>query len=139
MPTAAALRFLAAFLAFAPALGMAQDWALGGMDPVAYQTEGAPMPGRSDVVTEWHGRSWHFVSEQNRARFEANPRAFAPAFDGYCVISLSEGRLEPGNPSAFLVYEGKLYLMRSASARDQFLSSAASVLALAKQNFARLR
>ena len=73
---------LAAFtlaLTVIPSLAPAQvhDWALNGMDPVSYETENAAVPGRADIVTFWRGQSWHFATEDNRTRFEANPRALA--------------------------------------------------------------
>lgn len=138
MPVLRPFSAIVAALALLPAVALAQDWALGGMDAVAYQADGQAREGRSDLVTEWQGLSWHFASERNRALFEANPRAFVPAFDGYCVVSLSEGRIEPGDPRAFVVHDGQLYLMRSLAAREQFLAGATAAIALAQRNYGRL-
>ena len=52
----------------------AQDWAVGGFDPVGYAQAGRPTPGRSDIATMWKGQLWHFASEENRARFRAISR-----------------------------------------------------------------
>lgn len=117
----------------------AQDWALGGMDATAYHDDGRAIPGHADVVTQWHGKTWHFASEENRAEFEADPTAYAPAFDGLCAMSLSEGRIERGNPHYFVIYKDKLYLLRSEAARAQFIAGPAEVLALAKGNYKKMR
>lgn len=122
-----------------PAHGaLAQDWALDGMDPVAYGSEGAAVPGRSDIVTMWRGEAWHFATEQNRNTFEANPKAYAPALDGLCVVALSEGRPEPGNPRFFVVIEKRTYLMRSEQARERFLADPKQIMQRAKATWKRL-
>ncbi|WP_260502814.1 YHS domain-containing (seleno)protein [Paracoccus yeei] len=130
---------LALVLTF-PALGaLAQDWALDGIDPVAYGTQGAAVPGRSDIVTLWRGKTWHFLSEQNRNLFEANPRAYAPALGGLCVVALSEGRSEPGNPRYFAVVDQKTYLLRSRKAKERFLADPQHILEQAKAVWVRLK
>lgn len=116
----------------------AQDWALNGYDPVAYSS-GRPMPGRSDIATMWKGRIWHFASEENRNRFEADPRAFAPAFDGLCPVSLTEGRRIEGDPRHFAIVGKKLYLLRSDDALRQFWQAPRQVLQTARQRYSVLR
>lgn len=129
---------LALFAALAPAVSQAQDWALDGIDPVGYSRAGAAVPGRSDIVTMWHGQSWHFASEENRAAFEANPRVYAPGLGGLCVVALSEGRSEPGNPRYFAVIGQRTYLLRSESAREKLLADPQHVLMRAKATWAKL-
>ncbi|MDT1061870.1 YHS domain-containing (seleno)protein [Paracoccus sp. CPCC 101403] len=125
-------------LTFASHAAQAQDWALDGMDPVSYSREGAAIPGRSDIVTMWRGKSWHFATEDNRTAFEANPRAFAPGLGGLCVVALSEGRSEPGNPRYFAVIGQRTYLLRSEAARRRLLADPQHVLMQAKAVWARL-
>ena len=72
---------LSLMLTLAPALPvMAQDWAIDGFDAVGFLESGRPIPGRGDISTLWKGKVWHFATEENRNRFEADPRSFAPAF-----------------------------------------------------------
>lgn len=134
---------LAAFtlaLTVIPSLAPAQvhDWALNGMDPVSYETENAAVPGRADIVTFWRGQSWHFATEDNRTRFEANPRAFAPGLGGLCVVALSEGRSEPGDPRYFVVIGQRTYLLRSEEARERILADPQAILMRAKSVWHRL-
>lgn len=117
----------------------AQDWALGGFDAVAYARAGHPVPGRSDIVTMWKGKLWHFASEDNRARFEADPRAYAPGFNGLCPVSLSEGRREKGDPRHFIILDRKLYLLRSESAERQMRAAPKDVLSQAKRIWGKIR
>ncbi|MDN5567227.1 MAG: hypothetical protein L0G27_00490 [Paracoccus sp. (in: a-proteobacteria)] len=126
----------ALFLTVLSALpAVAQDWALGGFDPVGYANAGRAVPGRSDIATMWRGKLWHFASEENRARFEADPRSFAPDFDGICPVSLSEGRPQRGDPRHFAVFKGHLYLMRSGAAERTFLKNTEDVLDHARMAF----
>lgn len=119
-------------------MAMAQNWALDGMDPVSYGTENAAVPGRSDIVTLWRGKAWHFATEQNRALFEANPGAYAPGLGGLCVVALSEGRAEPGNPRYFVVIGQRTYLLRSEQARARLLADPRHLLMRAKAYWARI-
>lgn len=79
------------------------------------------------------------MSEQNRNLFEANPRAYAPALGGLCVVALSEGRSEPGNPRYFAVVDQKTYLLRSRKAKERFLADPQHILEQAKAVWARLK
>lgn len=134
------LRQTAIFLSLAawPHFAAAQDWALNGIDPVAYGQQDAAVPGRSDIVTMWRGQIWHFASEDNRERFEANPRAYAPGLGGLCVVALSEGRTEPGNPRYFAVIGQRTYLLRSEAARRRLLADPQQILMRAKATWIRL-
>lgn len=116
----------------------AQDWALGGYDPVGYAMGGL-IPGRSDIMTMWQGQMWHFASEENRAKFEADPRAYAPGFDGLCALSLAEGQRQPGDPRHFVVVGDKLYLLRSGAAEQQMLREPREVVRKAEKAWAALR
>lgn len=132
---------LALMLVLAPvAAASAQEWALDGMDPVAYRSQGAAVPGRSNIVTHWAGLDWHFASEDNRAAFEANPRAFAPGFRGYCPTLLAlKGRATPGDPRYFVVVGQRLYLFSSPDSRTRFLAEPRALLMKAKAAFIGLR
>jgi YHS domain-containing protein len=124
---------LALAMTMLPALpAAAQDWALGGYDPVAYVVAGRPVPGRRDIATMWKGKLWHFASETSRARFEADPRAYAPRFGGHCPLSIIEGRPEMGDPRYFAVIGGDLYLLRSGEAERRLRQDPRAVLERAR-------
>lgn len=127
-------RRLAAFslLVALPFGAYAQNWALGGYDPVAYLTQNAAVQGRGDVVTGWRGQEYHFASEENRARFEANPRAYTPGFDGLCVVALAEGRSEPGDPRQFVTIGQRVYLVATPARKQRLLEQPRELLMKAK-------
>lgn len=91
--------------------------AVGGYDAVAYFTEGRAVPGESAIALKWRGRMWRFANAANRSTFEMNPHAYAPQFGGFCTLALSEGRIEPGTPTEFVIHDGRLYLVHDPARR----------------------
>ncbi len=130
--------FLALLLTL-PLPAFAEQWALNGFDPVAYVTQETAVPGRGDIVTNWRGREYHFASEANRALFEANPRAYTPGFDGLCVVALTEGRSEPGDPRQFVTIGQRVYFVGSEGRRRELLSHPRDMLMKAKGMFLKLK
>ncbi|WP_299989088.1 YHS domain-containing (seleno)protein [uncultured Ruegeria sp.] len=93
----------------------ANGLAVSGYDAVTYFKIGTPMPGKPDISLMWKGAVWRFASEENRDRFERNPRAFAPQFGGYCAYAMVQGLLSSTDPRAWQIVDGKLYLTHSAT------------------------
>ena len=97
-----------------------QGLAIRGTDPVAYFEEGAVVPGSSSFQHEWDGATWQFSSEENRAKFAADPEQFAPQYGGYCAFAISEGNLVSIDPEAWKIVDGKLYLNYSLGVQEQW-------------------
>lgn len=87
--------------------------AISGYDTVSYFQVGEPVQGDPDIALIWKGARWQFASEENRDRFERNPRAFAPQFGGYCAYAMIFGDLSSTDPAAWQIVQGKLYLTHS--------------------------
>jgi len=66
-----------------PAVYAQDGLALGGVDPVAYFTVGAPVAGDRAYGLMWRGAMWRFVSAANRDRFEMDPVGHAPRYGCY--------------------------------------------------------
>lgn len=90
--------------------GIVKDVAVGGFDPVAYFAEGKPRQGVPEISLEHGGVTWRFVTEANRDTFKADPAKYAPQYGGYCAWAVSNGYTAKGDPHAWTLYEGKLYL-----------------------------
>jgi hypothetical protein len=133
MPTATARAaalgaalMLLALMTWLAAPARAQDGvAVGGYDPVAYFTEGRAVPGENGIALKWRGRMWRFANAANRNAFEMNPHAYAPQFGGFCTLALSEGRIEPGTPTEFVIHDGRLYLVHDPGRREMLAQGAA--------------
>lgn len=90
--------------------GLVPGTAVGGYDSVAYFTQGQAVPGRADITLEYAGATWRFASEDNRAAFAANPDRYAPQYGGHCAFAAAKGQLAKGDPEAWHIENGKLYL-----------------------------
>jgi len=84
--------------------------AIDGTDPTSYFTDGAPVAGTPAIAASWQGADWHFATEASRARFVADPEAFAPQFGGYCAWAVAQGYVAPTVPEAWKIVDGALYL-----------------------------
>ncbi|MGB8813232.1 MAG: YHS domain-containing (seleno)protein, partial [Paracoccaceae bacterium] len=94
-------------------------FAVSGYDVVSYfdlpqskvgTAQSSPLSGKSDLTAEYNGAVFAFSSEQNRARFVADPAKFAPQYDGHCAYGVAQGGKVPGNPTLWRIVDGKLYL-----------------------------
>lgn len=96
--------------------------ALGGTDPVAYFSDGAPVAGSPAEALRWRGVVWFFASAHNRLVFEMSPLAYAPRFGGYCALALTQGQLVATVPEAWTIHDGRLYLNASLPVRTRWRS-----------------
>jgi YHS domain-containing protein len=83
---------------------------IGGYDAVAYFTEGMPTRGNGHHVTVFDGVTYLFASEENKKKFDANPKKHIPAYGGYCAFGVTEEKKFVGDPEAWKIVDGKLYL-----------------------------
>lgn len=137
------LLFAAALPALTPAIVHAAEprifqqggLALGGTDPVAYFTDGAPVQGDPGIAHDWMSASWTFANSANRNAFAAEPERYAPAFGGYCAFAASRGYLAPTIPEAWYIHDGRLYLNASLRARELWLAELPDVIAAGEANW----
>lgn len=94
--------------------------ALNGYDAVAYFTLNNAVKGDPKFEYVWNGAKWYFSSEENMKRFQADPASFAPQFGGYCSYAVSEGYTADGDPEAWKVVDGKLYLNYNKEVKEKW-------------------
>ncbi len=130
-------------LALAPAV-QAQDKpvyfategaAMAGYDPVSYFDSDVPIQGQPTIAVMWKGAEWHFASQENRERFESNPRAYAPQFGGYCSYAMAKGVLKSTDPMAWQVVDGRLYLTHSPEIEQIWQQDRSEYIQMAEQNW----
>ncbi|MCL4686161.1 YHS domain-containing protein [Myxococcota bacterium] len=113
--------------------------ALHGYDPVAYFTEGAPMPGRAEL-TRVHGAvTYYFASEKSRDAFAKNPERYAPAYGGFCAYGVSVGKKFDGNPYFWTISGDRLYLNLNASIATKFKKDVPGSIAKAEQQWRKIQ
>lgn len=122
-------------LAAAPDIFAQDGLAIRGADPVGYFTDHAPVAGVAAFALMWRGAYWHFASAENRARFEADPAAFAPQYGGYGAYAVANGAIATTVPEAWTIFEGKLYLNHSEDMRRVWLRDITGNIALADANW----
>ncbi|MGE0851756.1 MAG: YHS domain-containing (seleno)protein [Hyphomicrobiaceae bacterium] len=109
--------------------------ALDGYDAVAYFKTGKPERGNPAHKASWNGATWHFASAENKAAFEANPQAFAPQYGGYCAWAVSEGYTAKGDPHAWRIVDGKLYVNYNASVQKNWEKNIPGHIAKGEKNW----
>lgn len=92
--------------------------ALRGYDAVAYFTENKPVQGIAEFSFSYHGVAWHFVSAAHRDAFAAQPERYAPQYGGYCSYAVARGYTADGDPLAWKIVNGKLYLNYNLEVRE---------------------
>ena len=94
--------------------------ALRGFDAVAYFAVENAVKGDAKYEYVWNGAKWFFSSEENMKKFQANPESYTPQFGGYCSYAVSEGYTADGDPEAWKVVDGKLFLNYNKQVKEKW-------------------
>jgi YHS domain-containing protein len=111
-------------------------YAVHGYDVVAYFTAGQPTEGDDRYTAEFEDVTYRFASADNRDRFTADPAAFTPEFGGFCAFGASVGRKFDGDPNAWRIVDGKLYLNLNKKIQSRWLQDTAGYIRGANHNWA---
>ena len=90
--------------------------ALDGLDPVLL-VQGKEVPGKSALSAGHGGFTYLFATADNKAAFERTPDKYAIQLGGLCARM---GKATGGNPSDFLVHDGKIYVFGSDECHKRF-------------------
>lgn len=113
--------------------------AIGGVDPVAYFTDGRALPGLPAFEASVAGVVWRFRNEDNRAFFLAHPDIYGPQFGGYDPVDVARGVTVPGRTQFWLIAGQRLYLFARPDNRDAFAADPAAVARAARARWSTLR
>ena len=113
---------------------------LKGYDAVAFFTQRKPVIGNPGIESPYQGATYLFASAANKADFDKDPAKYAPQYGGFCAYGVVNGILSDidGNPDAFAVYKGKLYLCGNQAALRSFTSNIDSNIEEADTNWRQL-
>jgi len=112
---------------------------LHGYDAVAYQTQHAAVKGSPEFTSVHDGAIYYFASAANRDAFQAAPAKYAPAYGGYCAMGVAVGKKLDGDPEAFTVQNGRLFVNVSAKVRSMWSKDIAGNETKAQQNWTSVR
>jgi YHS domain-containing protein len=113
----------------------ADGLAARGYDVTAYFTAGKPVRGNTAFATRYKGATWRFASAEAKAKFLADPAAYAPQFGGYCAWAVSQGYIAPGDPQQWKIVDGKLYLNFNAQAKQLWEADQAAAIERGQANW----
>jgi len=106
---------------------------LKGYDPVAYFTIAKDTPGQADIKADYDGVTYRFTSNENKALFLKDPVKYVPQFGGFCSNGIVYGIPWGGDPDAWTMIDGKLYVFGGASSKKYFLMDEKNNLVLANR------
>lgn len=112
--------------------------AASGRDVVEYfnlASRADGVMGSTDHKAVHKGITFHFANAENLATFQSNPDAYAPRFGGHCAFAMARGYFASGDPDAWTVHEGELFLNVSKIIRARWLISKQSEIANGKENW----
>ena len=117
------------------------DWhtglAIGGYDPVAFFTDGKPVPGSPISNCHYGGAVWRFRNVGNRAAFAAQPDVYMPQFGGYDPVGVARGVAVAGNPDVWLISGERLFLFYDRAGCDNFAANAERIAERGRAQMAR--
>jgi len=113
---------------------------ISGYDPVAYFTDGTPVPGSSEFEYVWHDARWRFASATHRDLFAEDPEHYAPQYDGYCAMGVADVAVfgphkDTVDPEAWAIVDGKLYLTHTRYTMDRWRPNLAENIKRADTNW----
>jgi len=109
--------------------------AIQGYDPVAYFTDGKPVPGSPKITLRHEKATFRFASAAHRDSFKANPQRFAPAYGGFCAYGMSQGYKAKIEPEAFTIVDGRLFLNYNLQVREMWSKDIAGYIEKAEKNW----
>nr|WP_175582294.1 YHS domain-containing (seleno)protein [Phaeobacter sp. HF9A] len=107
--------------------------AIGGYDPVSFFVAEGPTRGERSHAVMWKGAIWLFHSAEHRSRFESNPRAYAPRYGGHCAYGIAKGRIYHGDPQAWEIVDGRLYLFHNPRAEELWMAQQQGMIEAARE------
>ncbi|MEO7762706.1 MAG: YHS domain-containing (seleno)protein [Casimicrobiaceae bacterium] len=96
---------------------------LKGFDPVAYFTDGKPVPGKVDIAVQHDGLDYRFVSEEHRKMFLADPQHYVPKYGGFCAQGVAYAVMFGGEAEKFQIINDRLFIYGDQGAIDAWNSS----------------
>ena len=94
--------------------------AIDGYDPVAFYTDGKPVPGSPDFELQYGGAVWRFCNFGNRAAFAERPDVYMPKFGGYDPLGVARGVAVAGRPDVWLISGERLFLFYDSHRLERF-------------------
>lgn len=117
-----------------------QTVALSGFDAVSYFIgDGVPQKGLAAHSVRYQGYDYRFASAENAETFATDPARYVPAYGGHCAWGMARGYLAPGDPTAYRIVDGRLYLNYNAAVQAMWIKDIPGFIAKADGNYPGFR
>ena len=110
-----------------------------GYDLVSYHTEGKPGRGDGNNLVVVDGVTYLFANEENKNAFEKDPQKYLPAYGGYCAYGVSVGKKFVGDPEAWKIVDGRLYLNLDKNIQKIWFEDIPGNIVKAEQNWPQIK
>lgn len=117
----------------------AQGLAVKGYDVVAYFKAGAPTLGKAEFTAAYDGATYRFADAADRDAFRTDPARYAPQYGGFCAMGTAIGRKLDGDPTAWRIVDGKLYLNVDKNVQATWLKDVPGNLVKANANWPQIK
>jgi len=109
--------------------------AIKGYDTVAYFTDGKAVKGSSAFEYFYDDAKWQFSSATHRDLFAADPDRYMPQYGGFCAGAMVFGDLTPADPEAWVIVDGKLYMVAKKAMVEGWKADAAENIGAADKQW----
>ena len=110
-----------------------------GYDLVSYHTEGKAVRGDGNNLVVVDGVTYLFTNEENKNAFEKEPEKYLPAYGGYCAYGVSVGKKFVGDPEAWKIVDGRLYLNLDKNIQKIWFEDIPGNIVKAEQNWPQIK
>lgn len=101
-----------------------QSRAMQGFCPVTILDSGEWKKGSTSISSTYDNRTYYFVDEAAKKKFEANPPKYVPALGGDCIVCLIRvNKKIPGSVFHSVKHKGRLYLFPEDNTKNAFKSN----------------
>jgi YHS domain-containing protein len=113
--------------------------ALRGYDPVAYFTDGKPIPGDYRITARYNEATYRFASQEHKILFETDPVKYLPQYGGFCAFGAAKGVKVDGDPAVWKIVDDKLYLNLAPPVYDRWSEDIPGNVKSANDNWPSLK
>jgi len=112
--------------------------AIRGYDPASYFLFNEARRGKTKFSFRFDGANWIFENADTRQKFQQRAKDWAPAFGGYDVTMVAQGKLVDPNPENWQIEDERLFLFSSPAAREAFLADRDTIIDTAVRRWSAL-
>ena len=113
--------------------------ALRGYDPVAYFTDGKPIPGDYRITARYNEATYRFASQEHKILFETDPVKYLPQYGGFCAFGAAKGVKVDGDPAVWKIVDDKLYFNLAPPVYDRWSEDIPGNVKSANDNWPSLK